>query len=260
MAQSPAPNPVNCILGGGAIYFNRFDANGVKTGLAHLGNAKDLKASASSTRATLNNYVTADGGIYAEGQVSLEITVSALIYEFNKKNIALLTSGNETTYTQTTQTVSGETLTTSAEKGLYYETAYDSITVTSVVQGTTTLTTADYQVVSSGSGLIKLLTTGSATDGSPLLISYTAAPVTAQAAVDLYAAGTIQGQLLFVSANRTGANGEMKWYKVSVQQGDLDGLIGDDFGSSTISFKVLNDATGAYGGSVSSPYGRWLAR
>lgn len=260
-SETYAPSPTNCVLGKGKIYFDRFNTSGVKTGLFELGNAKDLRASVNSTRAELNNYTTGSGGIYAEAEVSKVVTVSALVYEFNRKNIALLTSGTESSYTQTTQTVTGATLTTSASLGGIYKTAYRNITVTGVFQGTSTLTTASYSVWDSTAGLIKLLTTGSATEGTALTIDYTAAAITTgQKVVEMYAAATISGQLVYISDNSYGAQGEMWFWNCSLQPGDWEGIIGDDFGSSTLSFKVVDDSAGAYGGSTASPYGRWYRR
>ncbi len=217
-SETYAPNPVNCVLGKGKIYFDRFTAAGVSQGFFEIGNAKDLKAGYQSNRASLPNYTTADGGTYAESELTKEITVSCLVYEFNRKNIALLTGGTEST--------------------------------------------ADYSLVDGTAGLIKLLTTGAATEGSPVTASYTAAVISgsSQKTVELYAAGNILGQLLYISDNSYGAQGELRYWKCSVQSGDLEGLIGDDFGSSTLSFKVMNDAAGAYGGSTASPYGRWFRR
>jgi hypothetical protein len=266
-SETYAPSPSNCVLGKGKIYFDRHTTAGVKSGFFEIWNAKDLRATASQTRVTLPNYLTADGGTYAEALVSQEVTVSALVYEFNRKNIALLTGGVENSATQATQTVSGETLSASSALGAVYQTAYRNVTVTSVLVGTATLTTADYSVIDSTAGLIKLLTTGAAVEGSAVTANYTGAVIaaTANKFVDLYSAGTIYGSLLYVSNNSAGADGEMKYWRVSVQQGDLEGLIGDDFGSSTISFKVLNDSAGAYSGlaaaaAVLSPYGRWYRR
>src|SRR5687768_15471867 len=104
-SETFAPSATNCVLGKGKIYFDRFDAAGAKTGFFELGNAKDLRASLNSTRAELNNYLTDEGGVYAEAEVTKVVTVSALIYEFNRKNIALLAAGTESAYTQTATTV-----------------------------------------------------------------------------------------------------------------------------------------------------------
>jgi hypothetical protein len=267
-SETYAPNPINCVLGKGAIYFDRFTTAGVKGGLFHLGNANDLKAEASQSRVTLNNYVTHDGGVYAEGMVSNEITVSMTLYEFNRKNIALLTGGVENSATQATQTVSGETLSVSSALGAVYQTAYRSIaTPSAILNGTSTLTTADWSVIDATAGLIKILSTASLTEGQTLTASYTASAIaaTANKFVDLHSAGTIYGKLLYVSDNSAGAAGELVYWYTSVQQGGLSGLIGDEFGSSTLSFKVLNDAAGTYSGlsasaAALSPYGRWYRR
>lgn len=262
-SETYAPNPINCILGAGKIYFDRHTTAAARTGFFEIGNAKDLRASASQSRVTLPNYLTEDGGTYAEGAVTQEITISTLVYEFNRKNIALLTSGTEAFYTQTATTVTGETLNSSLALGAVYQTAYRNIGTVVVKQGTTTLVSGtDYSIVDSTAGLIKILTTGAATAAAAVTADYIGAAITTtnQPIVQLYNAPNIFGTLLYVSANRQGAQGEMKYWKVSVQQGDLEGLIGDDFGSSTLSWKVLYDGGGSFGGSTSSPYGNWYKR
>jgi hypothetical protein len=266
-SETYAPNPANCVLGKGKIYFDRHTTAGVKSGFFEIGNANELEASLDSTRITLPNFLTPDGGDYAEAEVSKTVTISMTVYEFNRKNIALLTGGVENSATQATQTVSGETLVASSALGQVLQTAYRNVTVTSVLAGTATLTTADYSVVDSTAGLIKLLTTGAAPEGVAVTASYTAAPIaaTANKFVDLHSAGTIYGSLLYVSANSAGAEGEMKYWRVSVQPGGLKGLIGNEFGSSTLTFKSLNDSAGTYSGlataaAVLSPYGRWYRR
>ncbi len=266
-SETYAPNPSNCILGAGKIYFDRFSTANAKQGFFEIGNAKDLKASSSQQRESLPNYLTPDGGAYAEGPLTQEITVSCLVYEFNRKNIALLASGTESTYTQATQTVSAATLNSSCALGAVYATAYRNITVTNLTQGTTTLATTDWQLVDATAGLIKILTTGAATEGTTVSWTGTAAAITgsSQKTVELYNAPNIYGQLLYVSNNKFGAQGEMRYWYTAVQQGDLEGIIGDGFGSSTLSWKVLNDASGTYSGlsatdAALSPYGRWYRR
>src|SRR5690242_14110876 len=178
-SETYAPNPTNCVLGAGAIFFDRHDSSGNRTGLFHLGNAKDLKASASQSRVTLNNYVTADGGIYAEGAATQEVTVSCLVYEFNRKNLALLASGTEAYYTQTATTVTAETLNSSLALGAHYQTAYRNIGTLVVKQGTVTLTSGtDYSIIDATAGLIKILTTGAAVAGSAVTADYVGAAIT----------------------------------------------------------------------------------
>lgn len=262
-SETYAPNPLNCILGSGAIYFDRFDTSGNKQGFFHIGNAKDLKATSSETTVDLPNYVTADGGTYASGAATRTVNVSALLYEFNKKNIALLTSGTEAFYTQTATTVTAETLNSSLALGAHYQTAYRNIGTVVVKQSTTTLVSGtDYSIIDATAGLIKILTTGAATAGSAVTVDYVGAAITttSQPIVQMYNAGTINGALLYISANRAGAAGEMRYWKTAVNLGDLSGLIGDEFGSSTLTWKVLSDAAGAYGGSTGSPYGNWYRR
>jgi hypothetical protein len=261
-SETFAPSPTNCVLGKGKIYFDRF-SSGTRTGFYEVGNAKDLKATPSQTRVTLPNYLTADGGTYAEALVSQEISVSCLVYEFNRRNIALLTNGTESTYTQSTQTVTGETLTAASANGQVWQTAYRNITPTAVINGTTTLTTAtQWSTVDATSGLIKVLSTAGITEGQTLTVNYTAAAITGtnQKIVQLHNAGTIYGQFLYVSNNSAGADGELKYFYCSVQAGDLEGLIGDEFGSATLTWKALSDVAGTYGGSASSPYGTWYRR
>jgi hypothetical protein len=266
-SETYAPNPANCVLGKGKIYFDRFTAAGIRTGFYEIGNAKDLRAGVAQNRVKLPNYLTADGGTYAEALVGQDITVSALVYEFNRRNIALLSNGVENSASQTTQTVTGETLVASSALGQVLQTAYRNPTISAVMVGTATLTTAQYSVIDSSAGLLKLLSSSGITEGAVVTANYTGAVIAAadNKFVDLYSAGTIYGQFLYVSNNSAGAQGELKYWYCSVAQADWEGMIGDDFGSSTLSWNVLNDAAGTYSrlaaaDAALSPYGRWYRR
>lgn len=258
------PSPTNCLLGRGEALFKRRTTAGVGYEFLSLGNVSELSVTGNDTNVELANFLTADGGNYAEALDQRDISGTLTLHELNADNIALLTAGNVTYYTQAATPVVAESLSTAAVLGATYQTAKRQITSVVVKQGATTLVLGtDYTIPDANPGLIKLLSTGGATAGAALTVDYTPTVLatTAQKTVSMFTEGTIYGTMLFNPATGiTGPRWEGKWFNVAMKASALNGLIGSTFAASPISFKVLNDAAGTYGGSTSSPYGTLYRR
>lgn len=254
------PDPGNCLLGRGAVGIDLFTAAGATQGYLQIGNASDLNVDPNEEHETLPNYLTADAGAYADALVQRTLTGSVTVYEFMRRNIALLSGGVESTYTQGATPLTGEVLTTSALLGAQYQTAKRKIGTVTVLMGTTTLVLAtDYTILSTEKGLIQVLTTSpTVTAGATLTINYTPTAITGsqQRTIELASAGTLHGRLRFDGNPAYGPALEMIWWHVVLQASQLQGLLGRSFGSSVVNFKIISDAAGNYGGTAGSPYGR----
>lgn len=255
------PSSANVLLGRGSIYFDRFDTAGLRTGFRHLGNCDQFSIANASEKLEMDNYMQQTKAKYASVITSTDNTITISGFEFDTENLALMSLGITSNYTQAATAVVGEVLlpaTATNIKGKYLFTAKKKITTVAVKQGATTLTlTTDYVIVDAAQGIIQLTTTGAAADGTAVTVDYTPVAITSGAAVKRVAASVLaecNGQLRFVSNNTTGQNREYVFFKVAmIPNGELS-AISDEFAKFTLTATVLDDSAGLYGGSVGEPY------
>lgn len=235
----------------------------VSTDFISLGNVNRLTVVPEDTRSELYSSLDAAAGLYAAATTRRKVTMTAVCNEFSVQNLALVLMGEGLYYTQSATTVSGESLSSAAKLGAYYKLALRSASSIELTQGTVTLTAdTDYTVVDSTLGLVRLLPTGSATAGGTLTAGYVAAAVTGttQPRIAQFTKSEILGTMLFRGDASSGLSYDGRWWKCSVKpQGELP-LIQDEFGEFTLTFDVLKDSEGAFGGSAAYPYGELLPR
>ncbi len=256
------PSSDNVLLGRGSIYFDRFDANGVKTGFRHLGNCDQFSIANASEKLEMDNYLQQTKAKYASVITSTDNTITIGGFEFDTENLALMSLGTTSTYTQAATAVVDEVLlaaTATNIKGKYLKTAKMKITSVVLKQGATTLVLGtDYAITDAANGIIQLLSTSvTVVDGTVITVSYTPVAIVSGADVRRVAASVLaecNGQLMFVSNNTTGQNRIYQFWKVSmIPNGEL-AAISDEFAKFTLTATVLDDSAGLYGGSVSEPY------
>lgn len=256
-----APSPDNIILGKGELLFDRFDANGVAQGYRHLGNCSGFKITPTDDRITMNTSMSHTAGIYKQVTRRRELTIEITAHEHSIANMALLLMGDESTLTQSAQTVT-EALTTSVKTGYYYRTSGRNISGVTISQGTVAwVLGTDYTVKDATGGLIYVKESASTavTTATTATITYTQATASLQTIL-AGTKGKIEGKLLFIPDPTTGPQYDVECYWVSVfPSGDLN-LVGEDFGEFTLSMSCLDDSAGAYGGSASNPYFRLINR
>lgn len=232
------------------------------TDFVSLGNVNRLTVQPDDTRAELYSSQDAAAGLYAAATTRRKVTMTAVCNEFSVENLALVLMGERLYYTQTADPVTGEDLTTSAKLGAYYKLANREVSSLVLTQGTVTLSAStDYEVVNATLGLVHLLPTGAAT-ATTLTAAYSKAAITgtAQPKIAQFTKSEILGTMIYHGDSASGISYDGKWYKVSVKpEGEL-GLIQDEFGEFTLTFDVLSDAAGDFGGSASYPYGELLPR
>lgn len=94
---------------------------------------------------------------------------------------------------------------------------------------------------SSRAGLVKIMDTDKITAGDTVLISFETEEAT-YVTVSGASAGEIRGELLFVGDPNQGDTYVIEAWDVKIQpDGDLSGLIGDDFGTFDLTIKFLTD-------------------
>ena len=261
------PAATNTVFGRGAIFFDRFDANGVQLNQwQHFGNCDSLATSISEDTVDLTDYTQNTGTPYNTATKSTTVGLKISGFEFTPKMLAVVFKGDTSTFTQSATTLTGETLAPSTLTGLlgsYFKTANRNISAITVLQGTTTLVSGtDWSAHDTLSGMIRILPSGSTvTDGTALTINYTAAALSSTTALDtvrMFNTSTVQGSLLFVPKNSSGPLVEARYWNVKLSPDGDVALISDDWLKWNLTGTVLSDSTAAYGGSTNEPYGRLL--
>jgi hypothetical protein len=247
---SPTPSADNLLVGKGKVYFNRFDSDGIGTGLRHLGNVDAMEITTDDDVLEKYSNMSADAPLYKKvprrRNVGLRLTMS----EFSPHNMAIAMMGTVVeTYTQAAAAVVGEVLSTSVVLGAHYKFAkLGPHTAIALTTGATPLVLGtDYTVENPDVGIIKILETASAiTAGDPLTADYTPTAYVAGEIVEVFGgeSSTIEGSLLFIGDPATGPRQMIEVWKVSFNPDGAIGLISDEFADVGIQGNVLADPVG----------------
>ncbi len=258
-----APSSDNILLGKGELLFDRFDANGVRTGYMPLGNCNSFGITLNDDVLKMFSSQNAAAGLYKQVTKSREVVIDITANEFSIENMALGLMGDQTTLSQTSSAVTGEVLTTSVELGRVYKAAGRNLTGVVITQGTVTLSaTTHYTVFDASAGLIRFASASAAgiTTATTATIAYTRAALTSLNVVLGATKTKIEGGLLFVPDPTTGPQYDIEVYRCAVTPGGTLGFISDNFGEFGLKLGALDDSAGVYGGSTSSPYFRMIQR
>ena len=174
-------NSNNVLLGRGRLFFDRWSSSNVDTnGLAFLGDCSKLEISTSDDKAQIYDYAQSSVPLLNEVVTKREVSVAMTLHEYTKENLALVLMGVEAGATQSSGSITGETLTTSVTKGKSYQTANRSISSVVVKKGASTLVLdTDYNIVDAPLGIIHITTTGSTlTNGDTITVDYAKAAIT----------------------------------------------------------------------------------
>lgn len=259
------PSSTNTIFGRGAIFFDRFSSTGVQSHQwLHLGNCDNFATSISTDTVNMTDYTSFTSTPYATATKATTVGLKISGFEFDAKVMAVVLSGDTSTYTQSASTVTGETIAAASLTGLvgsYFQTANRNISAITVKQGTVTLVSGtDWSLHSSLTGLVRIIPTSSTVvDGTALTINYTSAALsgaTALTTVRGFNAAQVQGAILFVPNNTTGPNLEVRIWNCKLSADGDTSLISDDFAKWNLTGTVVADSAAAYGGSTNEPYMR----
>jgi hypothetical protein len=259
------PSPNNVAFGRGQLFFDRYDVNGVRSGqYISLGNCDSFAISQSLDKVDMVDYTSPSSAPYASATKSTDVTLKISGFELTKKILAMVFLGDTTTYTQTLQTVSAQTIAPATLTGLLgsmFDLGKRNVTNATLLQGTATLTSGtDWELFNAYDGLVRIKPTGAVVDGTVLTANYVAPAISS---LDVVRGGTvaqINGKLKFVTNNATGPNGTYEiWNATLAGDGDFS-PISDEFIKWNLTGKILSDAGGAYGGSSSDPYYHFTSR
>ena len=256
---TPAPSPTNVQLGRGSIFFDRRTTADNTVGSFHLGNCDNLAWNTATEQLDLKDYTQQSSSPYTSVVTSTDIKFTISGFEFSKENWLLATLGDESSYTQSASTATGEVLasaTVTNLAGKYFFLDFKKVSSVVLKQGATTFVLdTDYELYDADRGIVRVLTTGSIADGVALTADYSYAAISTGLTRIFGGVNTgIEGRLRFVSNNATGTNYDLDVYNAKlVPNGDIT-LISDEFNKFTLEGTAQSDASGTYGGSASSPY------
>lgn len=205
-----------------------------------VGNVTELKIGGTEDKKELKDYTSSGGGNYNSVSRVDAVTLSLVASDFSKENIALALFGSTTTVAagaivdeSITSLANGDTLVKTAN---LIDTTVAPV-VTSDPAGTTYTVDVDYTVSAGG---IVVLSSGSIPASTPLLISYT------KVGADVIELLTGSGQeyvLDFDGLNEAQSDTPVFITVHRAKFGPTDemSMIGDDFGSLTLSGDALKD-------------------
>jgi hypothetical protein len=238
------------MLGKGSILLDLFDANGLPTGLRHLGNCTkfelDLKDDVAELYQSLNKSVTLVATAVKKRQPKISITGTD--FSSDHQAIVQMASG-KSTLAIASGTVTAEVLVTAAQvanaKGRYFRTAtmnYDPTTTPPVLlQNAVTLVAGtDYVLADPVTGLIYFPAGSSIDSTHQITITYH----TLVGNFDQVAGATVpfqSGHLLFVPDPVDGQKIGCDIWRVNLHPNGANGLIADDYGNWQLEGNILDD-------------------
>lgn len=243
-----APDSDNLLVGKGEVYFNRFDALGIGTGLRHLGNVDAMEITTADDNIDKYSNMSQDAPLYKRVARRRTVTIRLTLSEFTPENMAMVMMGTVLkTATQAATAVTSEVLTTSAVPGAYYMFSkigpHTAISLTG--PGALTLGT-DYIIKDPNLGIIQILPTGTVVAGATVSANYTPTAYVAGEIIEVFGgeSTTVEGSLLFVGDPVTGPRQRIEVWKVQFTPDGALGLISDEFASVGLTGSVLADPVG----------------
>ena len=243
ISNTSTPSADNLMLGAGAVYFDRKDISGNKTGERHLGNCSDFTVNTtvekvekySSMQAAKRLYKSVIKQIKAAGKITLD--------EYDMENLALALLGTTGTITQASATVTAESFTAYLDR--WTKLANRNLSSSGIVvkdAADATVPASNYEV-DLLSGRIKILAANTATvvEGEACKIAYTAAAETFPKIVGA-AVSKIEGMVRFIGDPTSGPKYEMEAWNCSVQPEAEIGLISDDFKNFVLNLEIMDDS------------------
>ena len=216
-------NGNNILLGRGKIYFDRFDANGARTGELVLGNCPTFEITPPSE--DIKKYSSADrsADLIASDVLRTTLAIRIVGDEFSKENLAMALFGDTATLAQTGSTVTAEEI-TGVLQGRYYPLTMRQVSLVTVT------------------GRIYIVEGGAITDDSDIEVDYTYATI-ALPTVRGMNQTSIKGYLRFMGDPARGPKYECEIWRASIRADGAIGFISDEYASFTLAGDIESDAS-----------------
>lgn len=222
-------------LGSGKIYAR---VAGAAAGLLELGNASKLDLAIKEDKQKLKDYSKPGGGIYASVSRIAEATLSMVLNDLNKTNVARAVFGTESAVTGAA--VVDEVVT--AYKGALVPLAHPNptaVTVTTSDAVTTYVANTDYEVRAGG---LYIIATGSILEAASLKVDYTYA---AYDKVEAATTGALVLELHFEGLNEANSGKPVivDVYRAQLSPTKALSLLGDKFADLAVDAEILADTS-----------------
>lgn len=245
--------PDSIILGRGEVYFDRFNASGIKTGERFLGNCQTFELGVEDEIRDKFSSAEATSPLIKSVNVRRTPGVNIVLDEFDEYNLSLAFMGDRSDFQQTTASPVNEVPpTTSVKKGHWFQLggatprrSISAVAVTGPAGAPVYVLTTDY-LIDAPRGRIYVVPTGAIADGASLEVDYTYATIaagvipTVQAGISSF----VEGFMRFVGKPASGRVWEIEVWKASINPDGRVPFIGDDFASFTLTGRVLADTAG----------------
>lgn len=235
------PSSDNILLGSGALFADIYK-DGKLTGEFHFGNVTAFSVSTADEVKEKYGSMDKSRGLLKAVTTKRNITLKVTGDYFSPENLMLNTMGELGTFTQAAGSQAALTITTAAKKGRFYALAHRNVSNVVVKAGSTTFVENTDYAVDKVSGRVYVVPTGAITEGATLTASYDYATVSAQT-IEGGKAVMIEAFIRFVGDPAAGPAYEVQVFKVQLTPDGELGFISDDFGSWSLTGKVLADTT-----------------
>jgi hypothetical protein len=237
------------MLGKGSVLLDLLDANGLSTGLRHLGNCTKFELDVKDDEAELYQSINSVPSPIASTVKKRDVTLSITGTDFSSDHmsVVMMASGKTTVATGAVPVaVVAEPLAsaTAIKKGRFFRTAgryLDPATIVVHQNAAALVAGTDYVVSDSVKGVIFFPTTSTVDDTKAVTIDYTQV---ASKSVDTVAAATvpvIKGRLVYLGDPSDGQKIDVDVWTVNLRPNGQLGLIADDYGNWTLDGIVLKD-------------------
>jgi hypothetical protein len=227
----------NALLGRGKIMMDRWVlTNGViapSTKWFCLGNCDDFSVGAEQDEIELPDFTSAGGQTFASSPNNTKVTGQISGFELSNDNLALSVLGDITTLAAQVggAGLTANVLAADVKKGAFIKLPHREVTVTAVAQGGALTEGIDYEVTDARAGYVRLVPSGTYTEGTAVTITYTAGAIAANSQTVIRAGktGTILGSLHFLPDPKYGRAVEAQYWRVLLKPNTPLKLIGSEW-------------------------------
>jgi len=235
-------NPDEYYIGKGRVWIDVLDADGARTGERYLGNTPSFELTPTSEKLDHFSAATAeaelDSSIVTRSQTSIRIVAD----EFSKENLAIAFMGDNSSLTQTADSVEAEAI-SGVVQDRWYELAYRQVSnvVVTGPSGTPTYDLTDDYLVDAETGRIYIVAGGGITDDSDLEVDYDYDDLALQTTRAITNT-TLRAFIRFISDPAEGRKREFQIWKATLRADGAIGLITEEWGQISLLGEVESDA------------------
>jgi hypothetical protein len=238
------------VLGKGLVMFDRFDANGLPTGLYPFGNCTKLEVEPKDDIAELYESINSASNLIATALKKRQVKISITGTDFKSDVLALvlMSASGKSVNVTAAGTITAEVLVsaTATHANRYHQFAnmnVDNVVTPPVLTNNAVVLVAgvDYVVADPTQGLVWFPATTSALDGHATTATYKTL-VGSNDQIAAYVAPQLTGRLKFSPDPTDGAKTGLDAWRVNLSPSGNLGVIADDYGNWTLEGLVLDDS------------------